>query len=67
MYDWDKEEGGYIPFQYQKAHRRKWREEMREGERADRRERRARVEHVEDQKAERRRAYDAHMAAKRRD
>lgn len=66
VYDWKAEEGGYIPFRHQRAHRRRWRQEMREGERADERERLARLNDVEEKKAARRRAYDDHLATKRR-
>ncbi len=39
---------------------------MRDGERADESARLVRLEAVEEKKAERRRAYDEHMATKRR-
>lgn len=30
FYDWDKENGGYIPYRFQGAHRRRWRREDKE-------------------------------------
>lgn len=61
-YDWDAEEGGYIPYRFQGAHRQRWRNEDRrayekqvsfEKERSARR-----YADVEEKKREFRRAYD---------
>lgn len=64
LYDWEAEEGGYIPFQHQKAHRKQWRREMRLAQEEEQRERTVKIAAVEEQKAARRRAYEEHMARK---
>ena len=63
-YDWEAEEGGYIPFQHQGAHRKQWRREMRDAQRSEERGRAARFASVEEKKAARRRAYEEHLASK---
>ena len=63
-YDWEAEDGGYIPYQYQGAHRRRWRREMRKAQKEEQRERAAKFESVEEKKAARRRAYEEHLAAR---
>lgn len=61
-YDWDAEEGGYIPYRFQGAHRQKWRNDDRlaferkarlEKERSVRR-----YDHVTEKKREFRSGYD---------
>jgi len=64
FYDWKAEEGAYIPFQHQKAHRKQWRREMRKAKEEEQRERTARFTSVEEKKAARRRAYEVHLAAR---
>ncbi len=62
-YDWDKEEGGYIPYRNQAAHRERWRQEdrgQRIEERRERHEKRAeRYEPVIQKKADFKAQIDA--------
>ena len=65
-YDWDKEEGGYIPYRYQAAYRRRWKREAREQKAAKERERlekRAeRYAPIEQKKADFKAQIEAHKA-----
>lgn len=64
FYDWETEEGGYIPFQHQGQYRKKWRRDMWEAQRETQRERTARFKAVENKKAATRLAYEEHRATR---
>ena len=65
-YDWEKEEGGYIPYQHQAAHRQRWRRELRHAQREEQEQRAKKFDSVEEKKAERRQAYEEHLASKKK-
>lgn len=64
FYDWEAEEGAYIPFRQQKSHRYKWRQEMRKAQEEEQQELAAKIASVEEKKAARRRAYEEHLVAR---